>query len=126
MSDQVAVSDCEHFYATRVRGGEPVSVRACTLCGQPDWPDLREQVERLCEAAAELASELTEVQYGIRVDVAHPHRQEKPGDVITHIAEVRTVLRCREVWDGWTPVKRTLGPWSEVAEQERLSAVSHG
>lgn len=52
MTDQAMESNCEHAYATHVRGGEPVSVRVCTLCGQPDWPDLREQVNRLCDAAA--------------------------------------------------------------------------
>lgn len=51
MSDQAMEPNCEHFYATHVRGGEPVSVRACTLSGQPDWPDLKEQVDRLVEAA---------------------------------------------------------------------------
>jgi hypothetical protein len=49
--DQVAQNDCEHHYSTHMRGGEPLSVRICTLCGEVDWADLREQVERIRDAA---------------------------------------------------------------------------
>jgi hypothetical protein len=49
--DRVAQNDCEHYYSTHMRGGEPLSVRICSLCGEVDWADLREQVERIRDAA---------------------------------------------------------------------------
>ena len=44
----MAPTDCEHAWETRLRGGEPLSVRVCRSCGRPDWEDLREQVTALC------------------------------------------------------------------------------
>lgn len=38
---------CEHHYATRILGGHPLAVRACTLCRKPDWGDLMEQADEL-------------------------------------------------------------------------------
>jgi hypothetical protein len=35
---------CDHHHAVHMRGGEPVSVRICTLCTAIDWADLRTQV----------------------------------------------------------------------------------
>ena len=55
--------------------------------------------------------------FGVRVDVPHPGRSQKRGDIMTHFGEEKS-LRCREVWHGWTPVRRTtaayVGPWWEV------------
>lgn len=42
-----AIDDCEHHYETRLLGGHPITVRACTLCRKPDWDDLREQAAEL-------------------------------------------------------------------------------
>jgi hypothetical protein len=42
-----AQSVCDHFYITRIRGGQPLCVRICGLCGDPDWEDLAEQVADL-------------------------------------------------------------------------------
>ena len=38
-----AAAVCEHHYETRLLGGHPIAVRACTLCRTPDWADLMEQ-----------------------------------------------------------------------------------
>lgn len=38
-----AAAVCEHHYETRLLGGHPITVRACTLCRTPDWADLMEQ-----------------------------------------------------------------------------------
>lgn len=38
---------CEHHYETRILGGHPIAVRACTFCRTPDWNDLREQADEL-------------------------------------------------------------------------------
>lgn len=42
-----SAADCEHFFQTHIRGGEPLSVRICTFCRLPDWADLREQLDVL-------------------------------------------------------------------------------
>ena len=59
-------------------------------------------------------------QWGVRVDVVHPRRKEKVGDVMTHLGEEKS-RRCREFWHGWTPVCREVqpavhGPWMAVPE----------
>ncbi len=38
-----AANTCEHFYETRILGGQPLSVRVCIFCRTPDWADLYEQ-----------------------------------------------------------------------------------
>jgi len=43
----LAAADCEHHYASRLLGGHPIAVRACTLCGKPDWDDLADQAMQL-------------------------------------------------------------------------------
>jgi hypothetical protein len=48
--EERAASDrdaCEHHYETRILGGHPITVTACTFCRTPDWPDLYEQAENL-------------------------------------------------------------------------------
>lgn len=91
MSDQVMASDCEHAYVTRVRGGEPVSVRACSLCGQPDWPDLREQVERLVEEARPAARRTV---WMVETDGAHGRCIfDDRADANTYAALVRATAR---------------------------------
>ena len=57
------------------------------------------------------------INWGIRVDLPHPRRSEKAGHVMTHFDE-EISRRCREIWDGWTPVRRRrwTGPWEEVAD----------
>lgn len=55
-TDLPMVSDCEeHHYMSLMRGGEPMHVRLCTLCGAIDWDDLRRQVQ---EREAALVTEL--------------------------------------------------------------------
>lgn len=44
---RAAADNCEHHYATRILGGHPLQVRACTLCHTPDWADLDEQASAL-------------------------------------------------------------------------------
>jgi hypothetical protein len=60
----------------------------------------------------------TREEWGIRVDVEHPSRSEKVGDIMTHLGEEKS-RRCREFWHGWTPVLRTVTheatPWIEVS-----------
>jgi hypothetical protein len=53
MGNQAMEPNCDHFYKSRVRGGEPLSVRACSLCGQPDWADLRGQLEKITNGMQE-------------------------------------------------------------------------
>jgi hypothetical protein len=60
-------------------------------------------------------------EYAIRVDVPHPRRTEKPGDLITNIAP-ETARRCREIWHGWTPVQRTTSPWTPTTEEASTDA----
>jgi hypothetical protein len=38
---------CEHHYETRILGGHPLTVRACSFCRKPDWDDLADQALRL-------------------------------------------------------------------------------
>lgn len=40
-----AAPDCDHHWIGHLRGGEPLSVRICSLCGEPDWDDLRRQLD---------------------------------------------------------------------------------
>lgn len=44
---QAAAADCDHFFETRILGGQPLSVRICQFCRTPDWADLREQLDVL-------------------------------------------------------------------------------
>lgn len=43
----IARSDCDHHYEIHILGGHPITVRACVLCRQPDWPDLYQQAVQL-------------------------------------------------------------------------------
>jgi hypothetical protein len=48
MTEPMAADDvCEHHYETRILGGHPIHVTACTFCRTPDWADLREQAAEL-------------------------------------------------------------------------------
>lgn len=48
MTEPMAAEDvCEHAYETRLLGGRPIAVRACTLCRTPDWADLDVQALEL-------------------------------------------------------------------------------
>lgn len=42
-----AATTCDHHYVSRLLGGHPLIVRACTLCHTPDWNDLMEQAHAL-------------------------------------------------------------------------------
>lgn len=73
-----------------------------------------------------LSEERTKVEYGVRVDAVHPLRKEKVGTVMTHLGEQKSRM-CHDIWDGWTPVKRTVRPavhgqWEALDEAERLRA----
>jgi hypothetical protein len=64
-------------------------------------------------------------EWAIRVDKVHPFRSERIGHVMTHLGTEKS-QRCREIWDGWTPVSRGVttwpdgtvmtGPWIEVPQ----------
>jgi hypothetical protein len=54
-------------------------------------------------------------QWGIRVDEAHPQRSEAVGTVMTHLGEEKS-RRCRDIWPGWTPVRRTVSGWEEIPD----------
>lgn len=45
--DRAMNTVCDHSFEIRIRGGEPISVRMCTYCHEPDWADLKEQAKRL-------------------------------------------------------------------------------
>lgn len=59
----------------------------------------------------------TTVEWAVRVDVPHPKRREKAGDVITGLAP-ETVKAAREVWEGWTPVYRRVTEWREPKPEQ--------
>lgn len=40
-----ALQACYHHWIGHLRGGEPLSVRICSQCGDPDWDDLRRQLD---------------------------------------------------------------------------------
>ena len=50
-------NDCEHYFASHIRGGEPLHVRLCQLCHEPDWSDLAEQAAEVRAAALEEAAD---------------------------------------------------------------------
>jgi hypothetical protein len=44
-TEQVAQVICEpHAYEYRIRGGEPLTIPICMLCGAVGWADIREQL----------------------------------------------------------------------------------
>lgn len=50
-------------------------------------------------------------EFAVRVDVPHPRRDgEKEGQILTHFGDEKS-RRCREMWHGWTPMRRTVTPW---------------
>ncbi|MDF2708155.1 MAG: hypothetical protein K0R62_3807 [Nonomuraea muscovyensis] len=57
MTDQAAVTTCEHYYETRILGGHPLSVRICIFCRVPDWVDLTEQVSAIRDAARQASGQ---------------------------------------------------------------------
>jgi hypothetical protein len=63
------------------------------------------------------------IEWGILVNEPHPRRREKAGDVIKlqgPDAETKA-RRCKEIWAGWSPVRRTIrraGPWEPVGEDQ--------
>jgi len=50
-------NDCEHHYASEIRGGHPMHVRICTLCQEPDWADLDEQAAEMYRKGWEAADD---------------------------------------------------------------------
>ena len=45
-------NDCEHYWASNVLGGFPIAVRACRLCQEIDWDDLRGEVKSFADRIA--------------------------------------------------------------------------
>jgi hypothetical protein len=59
-----------HYWATKIRGGDPLAVRVCETCQAIDWDDLKEQVvqrDLVTAAANELARLRSQVAFAIRV-----------------------------------------------------------
>lgn len=54
----------------------------------------------------------TTVEWAVRVDIPHPKRSERAGDLITHL-HPDVVQVARETWHGWTPVYRRVTEWRE-------------
>jgi len=54
----------------------------------------------------------TREEWAIRVDEPHPRRHEKAGDLMTHFSAPHS-RRCREVWAGWTPMRRTVTTFAD-------------
>jgi hypothetical protein len=78
----------------------------------------------VAEGLRQATEERTKIEYGVRVDAVHPLRREKVGTVMTHFGEQKSRM-CHDIWDGWTPVKRTVlpavhGRWEALDEAERL------
>lgn len=44
MVDRAVAAECDHpVWVTHMRGGEPMHVQTCQLCGLINWDDLKEQ-----------------------------------------------------------------------------------
>ena len=70
--------------------------------------DVREPYREHARAALAAALKgCVHERWAIRVDTPHPRRSERLGDLMTHLGEEKS-RRCREVWAGWTPVRRTV------------------
>lgn len=55
-------------------------------------------------------------EWGVRVDEPHPLRRwESAGDILTHFPD-ENARRSREVWKGFTPIRRSVGPWEPVGD----------
>ena len=79
-----------------------------TLTNERD--EARAEVVRLgkeLEALKKATGMKPREQLGVRVDVAHPRRKEKVGDVMTHLCE-ESARYAPSVWAGWTLVHRTV------------------
>jgi hypothetical protein len=69
----------------------------------------------------------TRTHYAIRVDEEHPKRTERCGQLIVHLGQEKS-RACREFWQGWTPMARTVtrwldgselyGPWKEIVDAD--------
>lgn len=59
--ENMAVSNCQCNWLYKVKGGEPLSVAVCMLCGAVNWPLLKEDFEK---AAREYARTVMETHYG--------------------------------------------------------------
>jgi len=88
--EPIAVSAvCDHHYETRLRGGDPLTVRICTLCRTPDWDDLADQAADLYRKgreAAEAAEAAAKEAIRDRI-VAELHRRNTrydSGQVLEH------------------------------------------
>jgi hypothetical protein len=61
----------------------------------------------------------TTVEWAVRVDVAHPKRSERAGDIMTHLSPEQ-VQAARDLWEGWTPVYRRVTEWREPKPEKVL------
>lgn len=51
-------SVCDHSYETRMKCGDPIAVRLCTLCHTPDWDDLAAQASKVYQRGWEASAQL--------------------------------------------------------------------
>jgi hypothetical protein len=86
--------------------GHPVTV----------WGHPERLADAILAAIQPVLDEGVTIEWGIRVDVPHPRRSEKAGEIMTHFDEQKS-RRCKEIWDGWTPVsrRRWTSEWEAVA-----------
>jgi hypothetical protein len=92
-------TSCEqHAWATHLRGGEPFTVRICSLCGNIDWDDLRRQT-------ADREYTLADLAYQAWVVIANAGTY--PGAWDTMPGEWRAAAeRWRDSWHGTLEASR--------------------
>lgn len=59
--ENAAAPNCQCTWVHKMKGGEPLSVAVCMLCGAVNWPLLKEDFEK---AAREYARTVMETAYG--------------------------------------------------------------
>lgn len=126
--DGTCTADCGHCKGPPELPADMVDRAAARLWAfdghTSPWPPADEfdqrrfrDVARQVLTAALAHRGILRTQLGVRVDRPHPARAEKAGTVITHFPD-ENARRCRQVWSGWTLVRRTVidyaGRWGET------------
>ena len=69
---------CDHSYETRMKGGEPIAVRMCTLCHTPDWADLAAQASNVYQIGWEAST----ATGGNPLEFVPPTARDLPKDAL--------------------------------------------
>lgn len=117
INDELFLAAVRTFYARRFPNGDRTD-DLLRLDSEVYVEDFRDALA-MAFAAGREAAKTGPVEWGVRVDLPHPVRKEKVGDVIKFggSAAEQMARNAPSIWAGWTLVRRTVprpSPWTPV------------